>query len=150
MNKLKLYLLATILSCASFAGCTHDNEETVMYVGTISYAGINDATNHLVCTPIIQFFQDKLKDTAELKTTHSSFIISTTSDKQKAITKIFKSSEVELMEMIRDSLSLYVNSCDVMVAKGTEVILNVQFIGTLGSNSGHDVTEGTVPGFKWQ
>lgn len=152
MKKHLLYFYAIVFSMISLVGCSDsDVVETVMYAGSISYAQDKQAPADPVYQIVLNFFQNKLNGMAVFTASKGSFFVTCTNDKQATVTQIIQSSEEELKEMIKDNISSDFSYCNVIVTLGQEIVLNVEYKRlSFGSDGGHDVTEGTVPGFTWQ
>ena len=136
-------VVMTMLSCAK-------PEEDDVYVGTISYVLNETVPSQVVLSPIITFFQGKLDGIADVTNTNGSFVIDSMDGKQDAVKKILAEAENELTLLMEGELQSYIRSCDVMVYKNAQTVLEVHFIGSYSSVGGHDNTQGTVPGFDWQ
>ena len=154
MKKKFLLFFAAVACCLGFVCCGGDDDDEVLtpvvYAGTVSYVGTEEATSELVSEPIIQLFKEKLGTLATVNLTESSFTITTTADQQTTITNAIQNIQSELQLLIEEKIAPYVSTCHVQVVTGTEVILNMKYINPDNSEGGHDLTEGTISGFTWQ
>lgn len=149
MKKTFLSLFVIVSVVMTMFSCAKPEEDDV-YVGTISYVLNETVPSQVVLSPIITFFQEKLDGIADVTNTNGSFVIDSKDGKQDAVKKILAEAENELTLLMEGELKDFVRSCDVMVYKNAQTVLEVHFRGIDSSVGGHDNTQGTVPGFEWQ